>query len=181
MYFFRRIALCQCSMHINLSLCLQATDPHADPHDGEAECGHFKSAGDPHPLCDICAKVSTGRFCTTSDTCDLCKDLDKTVWRRITDTRRRRDNRMRNQNLTYGELTATPIADPSDSGFQGDPPFLETGIVDGPCGCGSCRGPILISGSPAGQRTILGRVLTSFSCVTRVHSGRHGRGGARKR
>ena len=45
------------------------------------------------------------------------------IWRRITDTRRRRDNRMRQQNLTYGELTATPVADPSDSGFQGDPPF----------------------------------------------------------
>ena len=64
-----------------------------------------------------------GRFCTTTDTCDLCKDLDKAIWRRITDTRRRRDNRMRQQNLTYGEMTATPLTDPSDSGFQGDPDF----------------------------------------------------------
>ena len=102
---------------------MQVTDPHADPHDREADCGHFKSAGDPHPLCDICSKASTGRFCTTTDTCDLCKDLDKAIWRRITDTRRRRDNRMRQQNLTYGEMTATPVTDPSDSGFQGDPPF----------------------------------------------------------
>ena len=89
----------------------------------EAGCEHFKSAGDPHPLCDICMKVSTGRYCTTTDTCDLCKDLDKSIWRRITDTRRRRDNRMRQQNLTYGEITATPVTDPSDSGYQGDPPF----------------------------------------------------------
>ena len=109
---------------------MQVTDSHADPHDGEADCGHFKSAGDPHPLCDICAKASTGRFCTTTDTCDLCKDLDKAIWRRITDTRRRRDNRMRQQNLTYGEMTATPVTDPSDSGFQGDPPETSTSRPD---------------------------------------------------
>ena len=41
-------------------------DPHADPHGKEAGCDHFKSAGDPHPLCDICSKASTGRFCTTT-------------------------------------------------------------------------------------------------------------------
>ena len=30
---------------------------------------------------------------------------------------------MRQQNLTYGEITATPVTDPSDSGYQGDSPF----------------------------------------------------------
>ena len=124
----------------------------------ETGCDHFKSAGDPHPLCDICSKVSTGRFCTTTDTCDLCKDLDKAVWRRITDTRRRRDNRMRQQNLTYGVITTTPVTDPSDSGFHGDP-FLEARDIDEPPRYGSYRGPILVTGSPAGRRAIFGRVL----------------------
>ena len=59
-----------------------------------------------------CMRVSTGGFCTTRDTCDLCKDLDKSVWRRITDTRRRRDNWMRQQNLTFGEITVTSVTDP---------------------------------------------------------------------
>ena len=36
----------------------------------EAGSEHFKSAGDPHLLCDICMTVSTGRYCTTTDTCD---------------------------------------------------------------------------------------------------------------
>ena len=41
-------------------------DPHADPHGKEAGCDHFKSAGDPHPLCEICSKAYTGRFSTTT-------------------------------------------------------------------------------------------------------------------
>ena len=49
--------------------------------------------------------------------------LRKAVWRRITDTRRRRDNRIRQQNLIYGNITTIPVTDPSDSGSQGDPSF----------------------------------------------------------
>ena len=49
---------------------------------------HFKSAGDPHRLCDMCMNVSQDRFCITTDTCELCKDLDKATWRRIMDTHR---------------------------------------------------------------------------------------------
>ena len=80
---------------------------------------HFKSAGDPHPLCDVCMKVSQDGFCTTTDACELCKDLDKATWRRIKDTSRRGDSRIKQQCLTFGEITAIPLTDPSDSGFQG--------------------------------------------------------------
>ena len=66
---------------------------------------------------------STGRSCTATDKCDLCKDLDKSVWRRITDTRRRSYNWMLQQNLKYGEITSTPVTNPSDSGYQGGLPF----------------------------------------------------------
>ena len=85
------------------------------------ECKHFKSTGDPHPQCDICMNVSQGRFCKICDLCELCVDLDKSTWRRIMDTRRKRDARVCQQNLQFREITATPL-DPSDSGFQGNPP-----------------------------------------------------------
>ena len=70
-------------IRINLFFCLQVTDPHADPHDSEADCGHFKSTGDPHPLCDICSKASTDasvplriRATFVETFCrDLCRDL----------------------------------------------------------------------------------------------------------
>ena len=80
----------------------------------ETACTHYKSVGEAHLLCDICMKAAQGRFCSSQEACNLCNNLDKVTWRRIMDTRRKRDAKMCQQNLHFEEMTDTLVADPSE-------------------------------------------------------------------
>ena len=114
----------------------------------------------PAPFVWFVYEVSQDRFCITADTCELCKDLDKATWRRIMDTRRRRNSRIKQQNLTFGESSAIPFTDPSDSALQGDPPSY--GSVAASC---VFSVPFAISNSVL--RSVVSRESTHIACVDR--------------
>ena len=50
-------------------------------------CIHKRIQGDPHPWCYQCIAKYGKTICQRDDTCDLCRNIDSTIWRNILKSR----------------------------------------------------------------------------------------------
>ena len=71
----------------------------------------MESLGDPHPLCEPCMVDEGFPLCDPTAACEFCADLPADIWRRIMDSRRKRQLRAERLSTIASTSSAQPVSD----------------------------------------------------------------------